>query len=56
MNGRLIQKSTGLKTDQDPLKIFNFFVKNVYLTPWKKLIKFTRIPRTVWTSAKKSCI
>ena len=43
-----------LKTDQDPLIIFNFFVKNAYLTPWKNFSKFTRISRTVWTFAKKT--
>ena len=43
-----------INIDQDPLKIFNFFVKNRYLTPLKKLIKFTRISRNVRTFAKKT--
>ena len=30
-----------LTTDQDSLKIFNFFVKNAYVTLLKNLIKFT---------------
>ena len=36
----------------------NFFVKNMYLTYHnkKKIIKFTRISRTVWTFAKKNGI
>ena len=38
---------------QDPLKFFIFFVKNMYLTPQKKIIKFTRISRTVWNFATK---
>jgi hypothetical protein len=27
------RKFSTINTDQDPLKIFNFFVKNVYLIP-----------------------
>jgi hypothetical protein len=33
---------------------FNFFVKNAYLTPLKKLFKFTKISRTVRTFAEKT--
>ena len=29
-------KFSTINTDQNPLKIFNFFSKNAYLTPWKK--------------------
>jgi hypothetical protein len=48
-------KDSTINTDQNPLKLFNFFVKNAYLTPpLKKIINFTRISRTVWTFAKKT--
>jgi hypothetical protein len=53
MNGRLIQKSTGLKQIKILSKILISLSKMHTSPPEKKLIKFTRISRTVWTFPKK---
>jgi hypothetical protein len=49
-------KCSTINTHQDPLKNFIFFVNIAYLPPLplKKLIKFTRISRSVWTFAKQT--
>ena len=47
-------KFSTINTDRILSIFFNFFVKNAYLTPLKKLIKFTKISRTVRTFAEKT--
>ena len=54
MNGRLIQKSTGLKQIKILSKFLISLSKMHTSPPEKKIIKFTQISRTVWTFAKKT--